>query len=97
MLMYDKVGYYCSVGQTAREASSSMHCDHKRQRGCWVTCSTVRPRRSFATSVWCVSARPSSQGRPACLMDVSLAAPDTAAATQQQQQNSSKVENTRRP
>jgi hypothetical protein len=39
------------------------------------TCSVVRPRRSFATSVWCVSASPSSQGRPACLMDVHLAAP----------------------
>ncbi len=39
------------------------------------TCTTVRPRRSFATSVWCVSARPSSQGRPALLMDVHLAAP----------------------
>ena len=29
------------------------------------TCSTVLPRRSLATSVWWLSARPSSQGRPA--------------------------------
>ena len=29
---------------------------------------TMRLRRLLSTSVWCVSARPSSQGRPACLM-----------------------------
>ena len=35
----------------------------------------TRPRRSFITSVWCVSARPSSHGRPACLMRVCGEAP----------------------
>jgi hypothetical protein len=44
-------------------------------RICPSACSVVRPRRSFATRVWWVSARPNSQGRPACLMDVHLAAP----------------------
>ena len=35
----------------------------------WPSVSTaMRLRRLFSTSVWCVSARPSSQGRPACLM-----------------------------
>ena len=38
-------------------------------------CSTTRLRRSFSTSVWCVSAMPSSHGRPACLMLVSGEAP----------------------
>ena len=38
-------------------------------------CSTTRLRRSFITSVWCVSAMPSSHGRPACLMLVSGEAP----------------------
>jgi hypothetical protein len=36
---------------------------------------TMRLRRLFSTSVWCVSARPSSQGRPACLIEVSGDAP----------------------
>ena len=35
----------------------------------------MRPRRSFATSTCCVSARPSSHGMPACLIDVSGEAP----------------------
>ena len=35
----------------------------------WPSTSTVmRLRRSFRTRTWCVSARPSSQGMPACLM-----------------------------
>ena len=35
----------------------------------WPSVSTaMRLRRLFSTSVWCVSARPSSHGRPACLM-----------------------------
>ena len=38
-------------------------------------CRTTRLRRSFSTNVWCVSARPSSHGRPACLMLVSGDAP----------------------
>ena len=38
-------------------------------------CTTIRPRRSFITSTWCVSARPSSQGRPACLIEVCGLAP----------------------
>ena len=32
------------------------------------TCTAMRPRSRLATSVWCVSARPISQGEPACLM-----------------------------
>ena len=36
---------------------------------------TMRLRRSLSTSTWCVSARPSSQGTPACLMLVSGEAP----------------------
>mmetsp|Transcript_4606 Transcript_4606/g.12576 ORF Transcript_4606/g.12576 Transcript_4606/m.12576 type:complete len:309 (+) Transcript_4606:2957-3883(+) len=44
-------------------------------RSCPSTCRVERPRRSLATSVWCVSAIPSSQGRPACLMLLHLAAP----------------------
>ena len=38
-------------------------------------CTRMRPRRSFITSTWCVSARPSSQGTPACLMELSGEAP----------------------
>ena len=33
------------------------------------TCTAMRPRRRFSTSVCCVSARPSSHGVPACLID----------------------------
>ncbi len=33
------------------------------------TWTAIRPRNLFKTSVCCVSARPSSQGVPACLMD----------------------------
>ena len=36
---------------------------------------TMRLRRLLITSVWCVSARPSSQGRPACVSEVSGEAP----------------------
>ena len=39
------------------------------------TCSVTRSRSPFATSTWCASASPSSQGRPACLSDESGAAP----------------------
>ena len=39
------------------------------------TCTAMRPRSRLATSVWCVSARPISQGEPACLMEVSGEAP----------------------
>ncbi len=35
----------------------------------------MRPRRSFITSTCCVSARPSSHGMPACLIEVSGDAP----------------------
>ena len=35
----------------------------------------MRERRLLSTSVWCVSARPSSQGRPACCRDVIGEAP----------------------
>ncbi len=38
-------------------------------------CSTTRLRKSLSTSVWCVSAIPSSHGKPACLMLVSGDAP----------------------
>ena len=38
-------------------------------------CTRMRPRRSFITSTWCVSARPSSHGTPACLMELSGEAP----------------------
>ncbi len=37
--------------------------------------SETRERSPLSTSVWCASARPSSQGRPACLMLVSGLAP----------------------
>ena len=36
---------------------------------------TIRDRRLLSTSTWCVSARPSSHGMPACLRLVSGAAP----------------------
>ena len=39
------------------------------------TCTTILSLRSFRSSVCCVSARPSSQGAPACLMEVSGEAP----------------------
>ena len=39
------------------------------------TSTTMRLRRSFMTSTWWVSASPSSQGMPACLMEVSGEAP----------------------
>ena len=35
----------------------------------------MRPRNRLATSVWCVSASPISQGEPACLMEVRGEAP----------------------
>ena len=38
-------------------------------------CRRMRPRRSFITSTWCASASPSSQGAPACLMELSGLAP----------------------
>ena len=38
-------------------------------------CTTMRPRRSLPTSTCCVSATPSSQGRPAFLIDDSGEAP----------------------
>ena len=42
----------------------------------WPSTSTmIRLRRLFSTRVWWVSARPSSQGRPACLMLESGEAP----------------------
>ena len=49
----------------------------RRGRSCsWPSVSTrMRPRRSFSTSTCCVSARPSSHGMPACLIDVSGDAP----------------------
>mmetsp|Transcript_36260 Transcript_36260/g.58229 ORF Transcript_36260/g.58229 Transcript_36260/m.58229 type:complete len:311 (-) Transcript_36260:3538-4470(-) len=42
---------------------------------CPSVCNTVRPRRSLATSVCCVSANPSSHGNPADLMPVQRDAP----------------------
>ena len=36
---------------------------------CPSTCTAMRPRRRFSTSVCCVSASPSSHGVPACLID----------------------------
>ncbi len=42
---------------------------------CPSTCTTMRSRRPLRTSVCWVSARPSSQGMPACLMEVSGLAP----------------------
>ena len=39
------------------------------------TCTTIRSRSLLRSSVCCVSARPSSQGAPACLSEVSGAAP----------------------
>ena len=39
------------------------------------TCTTMRSRRPFASSVCWVSASPISQGMPACFSDVSGAAP----------------------
>ena len=38
-------------------------------------CTRMRPRRSFSTSVCCVSASPISHGMPACLIDASGDAP----------------------
>ena len=42
---------------------------------CPSVCTTMRSRRPLSSSVCCVSARPSSQGPPACLSDVSGLAP----------------------
>ena len=42
------------------------------------TCSRTRPRRSLPTSTCCVSARPSSQGTPACRIDDVGEAPGAA-------------------
>ena len=39
------------------------------------TCTAMRLRRRLATSVWCVSARPISQGEPACFSEVRGLAP----------------------
>ena len=39
------------------------------------TCTAMRPRRPFSTSVCCVSARPISHGEPACVSEVSGDAP----------------------
>ena len=39
------------------------------------TCTVMRSRRPLSSNVCCVSARPSSHGSPACLRDVSGAAP----------------------
>ena len=39
------------------------------------TCTAMRPRKRFSTSVCCVSARPSSHGVPACLIELQGEAP----------------------
>ena len=44
----------------------------------------MRPRRSFRTRVWWVSARPSSQGSPADLMDDKRRRPRAAGITADQ-------------
>ena len=55
-----------AVAKPNSSAPSSAATARSRPVRIWPSaCSTVRPRRSFATSVWCVSARPSSHGRPA--------------------------------
>ena len=57
-------------------APSSVATSRSRPVLSWPSvCSTVRPRKSLATSVCCVSASPSSQGSPALLMPVQRDAP----------------------
>ena len=42
---------------------------------CPSVCKTTLDLRLFITRVWCVSATPSSQGKPACLIEVKGDAP----------------------
>ncbi len=65
-----------AVAKPNSSAPSSAPTTTSRPVLSWPSTSTVmRDRRSFITSTWCVSARPSSQGMPACLIEVSGEAP----------------------
>ncbi len=64
------------VAKPNSSAPSSAPITTSRPVLSWPSTSTVmRLRRSLSTRIWCVSARPSSQGMPACLMEVSGEAP----------------------
>ena len=65
-----------AVAKPNSSAPSSAAITTSRPVLSWPSVSTtMRLRRSLSTSTWCVSARPSSQGMPACLMLVSGEAP----------------------
>ena len=62
-----------AVANPKRSAPRSAAMTTSRPVRSWPSVSSVtRPRRPLSTSVWCVSARPISQGAPACLMPVHL-------------------------
>ena len=59
-----------AVAKPNSSAPSSAPITTSRPVFIWPSaCTRMRPRRRFSTSVCCVSARPSSHGVPACLID----------------------------
>ena len=65
-----------AVAKPYSSAPSSVAITTSRPVLSWPSvCSVMRERRSLSTSVWWVSASPSSQGSPACLIEVSGEAP----------------------
>ena len=65
-----------AVAKPNSSAPSSAAMTTSRPVFSWPSvCTTMRSRRPLSSSVCCVSARPSSHGAPACLSEVSGAAP----------------------
>ena len=75
-IMMQPVATSGAVAKPNSSAPSSAAIATSRPVLSWPSVSTaMRLRRLFSTSVWCVSARPSSQGRPACVIEVCGEAP----------------------
>ena len=75
-IMMQPIVTRAAVAMPHSSAPSSVAIGDVLGRAQWPSvCTMIRPRRSLSTSTWCVSARPSSQGMPACLIDVSGLAP----------------------
>ena len=75
-IMMQPVATSGAVAKPNSSAPSSAATATSRPVFSWPSVSTaMRLRRLFSTSVWCVSARPSSHGRPACVIEVCGDAP----------------------
>ena len=68
-IMMQPIATSGAVAKPNSSAPSNAAMTTSRPVFSWPSVSTtMRRRRLLSTSVWCVSARPSSHGRPACLM-----------------------------